>query len=517
MKRAPLADVLFVLLAASIVGWVAWDAFVFRLITHVPGSDYWEHSAVLRALIAEPWHPRHPLVVTDAGSPRFNPHFLLVALTARALHWGPIDAMALAAVFNAVLFAGGIFLFFRVYFRDAKASLYALVVFFGTWLAKAPHFSNVYKLSVFFSVAGYPSTAALALTLFALTLTTHLLRDPRERPGLLALSAVGWAYIYVTHPLTAMMAFTAALLLALTEPNVARRRRVWVALTLPAGLVLTGFWPYYPAFGMVMRGTVARVSERMATHAPTELHPFYAPSALYQIVGFALLGVPCLGYFVVVRKHLFVVLGALAMLGVFVVSAWFDVPLGHRFVLLAVFFLQIALVFLLLALTPTGASLPAWARRTWLRILGGAAVAGLLTLMAVTNVQAAVTRFQEFRGGVSPTVRAGRRIGQIAGDDAVILGEAQASWSLPTFGPRIVSPHHSNPLVPDTDQRRRDARRFFAPGVTDQERARILAQYRVTHVLFTARQGGSAERFVENRSALNELPYGLRLYTLEKK
>lgn len=515
MKRAPLADVLFVLLAAGLVGWVGWDAFVFRLITHIPGSDYWEHSAVLRSLITDPWHPRHPLLVTDAGSPRFNPHFLLIALAARALHFGPIDAMALAAVLNAVLFAGGVFVFFRVYFRDAKASLYALVVLLGTWLAKAPHFSNVYKLSVFFSVAGYPSTAAIALSLFALTLTILLLRDERTRPKLLALSAVGFAYVYITHPLTAMMSFTAAVLLAFTEPNVTRRRRFWVAGMVPAGLLLTGFWPYYPAFGMVMRGTAARVAQRMASPESAELHPFYEPSALVQIIGFAALGVPCFGYFVVVRRHLFVVLGTLAMLAVFIGSAWFDVPLGHRFVLLAVFFLQTALVFLLLALTPTGPVLPEWARRRWLRVLAAASVAGLLTLLVVTNVQAAVARFHEFRGGVSPPVRLGRRVGQLAGPNGVILGEAQACWSLPTFGPRVVSPHHSNPLVPDTEERRNDARRFFAPNLSEQERSRILVRYGVTHVLFTARQGGGAERFVERRGTLTELPYGSRIYALK--
>ena len=444
-------------------------------------------------------------------------NFLLVALVARALHFGPIDAMGLAAVLNAALFAGGIFLFSRVYFRDAKASLYALVVFLGTWLANAPHFSNVYKLSVFFSVVGYPSTAAIGLTLFGLTLTTVLLRGERVRPTLLALSAVGWAYVYVTHPLTAMMSFTAAVLLAFTEPNVAWRRRFWVAGMVPAGLVLTGFWPYYPAFGMVMRGTAARVAHRMASVEATEPHPFYEPAALAQIIGFAALGLPCFGYFVVVRRHLFVVLGTLAMLAVFIGSAWFDVPLGHRFVLLAVFFLQIALVFLLLALTPTGPVLPAWARRSWLRVVAAAGVAAFLVYHGVVNVQAAVARFHEFRGGLSQTVRLGRRIGQIATENGVILGDAQASWSLPTFGPRVVSPHHSNPLVADTDERRRDARRFFAPGVSDQERLRILAHYGVTHVLFTARQSGAAERLVERRGTLTELPYGYRIYALDAK
>lgn len=517
MKRALVSDVAFALLATAFVVSVAWDAFAFRLITHLPGSDYWEHTAVLRALIVDPWHPRHPLVVTDAGSPRFGPHFLLVALLARALHFGPIDAMALASVLNAILFVAGIFLFFRVYFRDALASLIGLVVMLGTWLDGAPHFSNVYKLAVFYSVAGYPSTAALGLTLLGLTLVVHLLRAEELRPKLLALSAFVWAYVYLTHPLTAMMSLTAAVLLAMTEPGVARKRRLWVAAMAPAGILLAVLWPYYPALGMVMKGTAARVSQRIASSDAGELHPFYSPAALFQIIGFALLAVPCFGYFVVVRRHLFLVLGTLAMLAVFVVAAFLDIPLGHRFVLLAVFFLQIGLVFLLLELTPRGASLPLWARRPALRLLAASATGALLVFLVVSNVRATEKRFGEFRGGRSHTVRLSHRIGQIAGPDGVVLGDAQTCWSVPTFGPRIVAPHHSNPLVPDTAERKLAVRRFYGYGITDAERMRTIERYHVTHVLFTARQTGPAERFAERNGSVTPLPNGLRLYTLRPR
>jgi len=516
VKRPAFSDVAFALLAAALVASVAWDAFVFRLVTHLPGSDYWEHTAVLRSLIADPWHPRHPLVVTDAGSPRFGPHFLLVALIARAVQFGPIDAMALASVLNAVLFVLGIFLFFRLYFQNRLASLYGLVVMFGTWLGDAPHFSNVYKLAVFYSVAGYPSSAALALTLLGLTLVVRLLRDERQRPGLLALSAAVWAYIYLTHPLTAMMSLTAAVLLAATEPGVPRQRRLWVAAMVPAGIVLAAFWPYYPALGMVMKGTAARVSHRIASSDNGELHRFYSASYLFQISGFALLAVPCFGYFVVVRRHLFLVLGTLAMLAVFVVSAFIDIPLGHRFVLLAMFFLQIGVVFLLLALTPRESPLPVWARRPPLRVAAAVGTGALLVFLVVSNVQAAVARFGEFARASHP-VRLSRRIGQIAGPDGVILGDAQTCWSVPTFGPRVVAPHHSNPLVPDTDERRLAVRLFYTYGMSDAERTRVIERYHVTHVLFTGHQSGPAERFSEQRGILYELPFGARLYALRPR
>jgi len=510
MKPSRLADLCFLVLAALILAAVTWDAFVFRLITHLPGSDYWEHTAVLRALIENPLHPRHPSIVTTAGSPRFGPHYLAVAVVAKMVRFGPIDAMALASVLNTALFLVGIFLFFRRYFADARASLYGLIVMFGSWLADSPHFSNVYKLSVFFSVAGYPSTSALAVTLLLLTLTLRLLRGVTAPPGLLGLAALGVAYVYVTHPLTAMMALTALVALAATEPGVARRRRVTIAAAVPAGILLACLWPYYPALGMVAGGTTERVGQALALRN-VPLHEFYSAPVLRQILGHALLAVPCLGFFVVVRRHLFVVLGTLAMLAVFVGSALVPVPLGHRFVLLAVFFLQVALVYLLLALTPRG---DAWPGHPRARLAAALGTGLFLAYLVVANVVEARERFAEFRGGLSPTVRIGRRVGQIARTSGVVLGDPLPSWSLPTFGPRIVALHHSNPLVPDTAERAQQVRRFFAPGTSNREREAILGRYQVTHVLFTARQGGSAERFVERRGEAFSLPGGLTLYAL---
>lgn len=508
------SDLLFGVLAIGILAWVAWDAFGVRLITYYPGADYWEHTAVLRALLENPWHPRHPAVVTQAGSPRFGPHFLLVALISRALRFDAIDAMSLSAVLNTALFLAGIFVFYRSYFRDRRASLYGLVVSFGSWL-DAPHFSNVYKLSVFFSDAGYPSTAGLALTLLLLALSLRVLRSERTLPALLALAAFGFAYLYITHPLTAMLGFCAAVVLAATEPDVPLRRRLWVAGTVPAGVALACFWPYYPALGMVVGGTAERVGHGLRTEGVTTLHKFYSPHELLQILGYSLLAVPCFGYFVVLRRHLFVVLGALAMLGVFAAGALFTVPLVHRFVLLAVFFLQVGLVFLLLALTPRAAGLPAWAKRPGLRVAAAVGTAVFLAFLTISNVISAAERFDEPRHGPSPVVRVGRRVGQIAGENGVVFADPLRSWSIPTFGPRIVALHHTNPLIRDSDDRKRDVKLFFSLPLTDEERSSMLEHYGATHLLFSPREVSSgALKYADAHGKATHVGSGLMLYTL---
>ena len=211
------ASTLFVLCALGIWGWISWEAAYVRMVTWEGGADYWEHSATLHALIENPWHPRHPHLSTDAGSPRFGPQFLLVALIARAVGWDAMQAMTLAAVLNTLLFLCGIRLFFRSYFRHPLAPLYGLLVMFGGWWVGF-HFSNVYSLPMLFLVASFPSTTALGLTLLGFALAVRVLRGQVARPRL-ALVAVGlWAgAVFIIHPLTAMMSLSGALVLAVSE------------------------------------------------------------------------------------------------------------------------------------------------------------------------------------------------------------------------------------------------------------------------------------------------------------
>jgi hypothetical protein len=519
MIRRYWPDFVFVLLALGILVAVGWDAFRFRLITYSPGADYWEHTAVLRALLDDPWHPKHPLIATDAASPRFGPQFLLVALLSRLLHYDAVDAMALGAVLNTVLLLGGIWWFFRGYFRDSRAALYGLVVFFGSWL-EAPHFSNVFKLKVYFSVAGYPSTAALAFTLLGLGLVVRLLRDPGHHPAGLAASAVIWAYVYVTHPLTATMGLPAAVLLAATEPGVARRERFWIGGSVCAGFLLSAAWPYYPALGMVLGGTVHRV-RGLDPESSAPQHEFYDRSHLYNILGYCWVSFLMLPYLWVRRQDVFAVLGALLMLAIFTASAFLPIPLGHRYLLLSVFFLQIALVRLLLNLTPRVATAAGWSSKLWLRAVAATGVCGLLLVMALTNISAARQLFARTLAGAhdkeSVTLRYARRVGELVGPRAIVLSTALASWPLPTFGPKIVTPLHKNPLIADADERRHAALHFFASRTSAAARDAIVAHYRVTHLLVPPRGVGAVSDYLRGRELLARLAGGFTLYAVDSR
>ena len=502
-------ELAYVALALGVWGWIVTEAFTTRSITYRPTSDYWEHTAALRSLLEDPLEPRNPQLATSASSPRFGPHFVLIALLARPFTDDPLDAMGLSSALNTALFVLGIYVFFRRYFADRLAPLFGLIVMFGSWF-DAPHFSNVYKLSVFFSTAGYPSTAALAITLLGFALTLFAAHHP-ERRWIFGLLAVIWGYVFLTHPLTAALSLSGAVLIAVTEPGLPLRRRLVLAALPVAGLALAALWPYYPAFQMVAHRTVDEVASDVAE----PLNQFYEWRTVRQTLGLAALGVPCILYLAVRRLRLFVVLGFASMIVPFLVGIYVQIPLRHRFILLAVFYLQIALVWLLLVFSGREAQLGTTTPQR--RYAGAAIAAGLLVYAAWSNLAAAAERFAELEPGGSPTVKVGRTIGRLAGDQAVVMAGRQASWAIPTFGPRVVSLLHENPLVPDEGDRQLAVEAFYAKeGVSSADRDAILQHYGVTHVLLPERRT-DLEPYLFSRGRPRSLPSGSRLFAITMK
>lgn len=519
------AIVLYAGLSMGIASWVSWEAFRVQAVTFDARTDYWEHSATLHALIENPWHPQNPHVVSAAGSPRFGPQFLLAALIARAFHFDAMAAMSLVAACNAWLLVGSIGLFFTTYFRDERAALYGIIVMFGSWW-HAWHFSNVYQLSVFFSVASYPSSTAIGLTLLGFWLAVHTLRTKRK-PGVLLGLLVAWALcVFVIHQLTAVMSLSGLGLLAVTEPAVPLRRRLEVIGTLIVGVGVAHFWPYFSPWQVLAGGHSSAqhwvqdsVQQAVQLDVKTRLHLFYRQNGLLNSLGLALVTIPALPYFLIRRERWFVALGALSMLVPFAVNAYIELPLGHRFILLAILYLQIGVVWLLLLLTPgSPQALPIFRYRA-AQVAGASIVFATLLIFGWHNLEAAQKELGKRRylaGPPSPLVSDMREVARLAGPNAVLLATAPVSWPVPTFGPKVLVLLHENPLIEDADERQAAVSRFFKQSTPNDERLEILRRYHVSHVLlFRERDGGRAlGRFLAERAEVHGVGHGFRLYTL---
>ncbi|HTA91150.1 MAG TPA: hypothetical protein VK745_16300, partial [Polyangiaceae bacterium] len=495
-----------------------------RSVTFEGGSDYWEHSATLHALMQKPWHPSNPHLVSLAPSSRFGPQFLLIALVARGLHLNVLGAMSLSAVANTLLFVLGIRVFFSTYFRHPLAPLYGLLVMLTGWW-HGFHYSNVYQLHVLFTVASYPSTTALGLSLLGFALAVRLLRAELARPKVaLAVLLLWTAAVFIIHPLTAMLTLSGTGLLAICVPKAGLRVRLELIATLVAGLIFARFWPYFSPWEVVRGGHGAAagwagdsLNQMADLHVKRTLHEFYHADGLIAALGMALLALLALPYFLIRRERWFVGFGALSMLLPFVVNVFVDLPLGHRFVLLAIVYLHIGVVWLLLKLTPSYEHAWPLFDRPWSKVAAACGIAALLVVFAVHSALLARDTLRNpkfYSRPESPVVSNMKAFADAAGQNAVVLASPLLSWPLPTFGPKVLVLYHYDPLVSDQTEREFYVARFLGRS-TDEQRAQILAHYGVTHVLLSRESSSGLLRFLDQHSTVRRVGTGYRLYTLD--
>jgi len=514
----------YFLLGGGVLAWVSWEACFVRSITYSPNADYWEHSAVLRVLLDDPWHPANPHLVSPASSPRFGPQFILIALLGRALKLDALGSMAASAILNTLLIVLGIYAFFRPFFRSQIAPVYAFLVFFCSWWQPLSY-SNVYQLSMFVRVASYPSSAAIGLTLLGFALVLHVLRSTSESLVGLGLVALWAACVLIVHQLTAMLSISGAGLLVFTEPEGSWRRRTELWLAIASGCVLARFWPYFSPWEVMAGGKSDAanwlrqgVQEAVQGKFVEQPHRMYEWTQLSNTLGLCLLGVIALPYFFLRRRRLFVGLGALSMLLPFVVNRFVDLPLGHRFLFLAIFYLQIAVVWLLLNLTPGSSEAWPMLGSPFRKLLARGLVVFTLAPFAVHNFASAASESVKGSRALpreSYYVRYARDAGRIAGKKAVILADSLISWPIPTFGPKVISLRHTNPLVPDERERAYSVLRFLTRPLSPDERRRIIDRYGVTHVLLRGKPRGPLSAFLSEQGASRHgLSAGYTLYAL---
>jgi hypothetical protein len=437
------------------------------------GQDFFEHAAVVRALIQDPWHPQHPLLAVDAPHAFFSPYALALALVARAVGADAVPTLVAAGVVNMIVFAAGLRQFVRACTSTESApaaATLALMFCVLLWGRDPWGWSGFFNLSALATVQPYPSTFAAGLTLWALAVAMHI---TPERRGGLAFVAVVSALLWVTHPLTGVVLVTGlAAVFVARAPRTPRaflvEAGIWAGAAALAFSVATR-WPYFPLLGLATDGNSAEY-DRVAGIL---YHGFFMRTwpAL-------LIGVPAFG---------------LAAVRSFRPSAWTTGERGRDVVVwLVVFFAALyvgglvtghlalgrVVSWLVLSLQICAALLIADAlgsagehtTKTWHAIAAASAVT--LVLVAIVVRSESHGGFVRTQSGTSRL--AGNILRNIVGGDDVVLSDLQTSFMLPTVTGKIVASMHTLFWVPDHDARRHELDVFFRPGTSDDERRAIL-------------------------------------------
>jgi hypothetical protein len=490
----------FWLMALTVIIFASANELFFQRYNFAFTGDYWEHTGVFSEWLKNLWQPGMPHVsgYEDGASARYMPYYLMLTAIGQVFSLTPVQIMSMAGITNVILLCFGIQYFFKHYFQKPLAPLFGLIVFFCFW-GTAWYWSNVYQLRNLVYTAGYPSTFTFALCLFSLGYITNMLRKQ-------SVSIVQWLSVavlsflmFVCHPLTGAFGIGAAGLLVLTHSDTTLKQRIKLIVALLVGFIATELWPYYSAIDIALGQTAKEshdwVGGALSKAASTEFsplarayylyysHPFYSPIDFVMSLGPALLGIPALCWLAYKRQQLFLTSGFILMMLPFCINLFIAIPLGHRFLLFAIIFLHIAIVWAFLNIYDYGSQYKKKIATAILLILAlsniywaGAELNGISYSPNLTKKQVkkdATTVSEKFE-----------ELKAIIPENAVVMAPLKTSWPLPTFLPaKTVGLFHGNPYVQNIGQRESDVKTFFAYNTSQHTSREIIERYKVTHII----------------------------------
>ncbi|MEC9375144.1 MAG: hypothetical protein VYA80_02090 [Pseudomonadota bacterium] len=511
----------FFLIASIIGAWLIWDAFTHPLVTYSLWADYWEHSAALTEWMRDILNPGNPHLSGEDSSARYIPNFLVLAALGNLFGWSAIELLSLSSIINYFLLVAGIYLFSKAYFQDPWAPFITFLVLFFVW--GVPWiWSNLYQLRSFFMVSSYPSTFVFGLSLISFWISLRFLRlQTRKIKGFLAISFLS-ALMFISHPLTAVFGIAGCCLLALIERDASPILRLQVIIFLLIGLFLASYWPYFSVWDVVLatsdiaddrtwqsfQGFSAMIER---AQSGDWWHVFYDPQQLVVALGPALFGLPICLWLLIKRKESFIILGAIFMILPYFINIFYQIALAHRFLLYAVFFLHLSIVWAILQQKNIWFELRL--KRNFLStdFLGCLVALCFLIVSFSTTVSLLLYDFKgqhlnqnlvwvdkrQFLPPDATVVDVYTELSTTLSESSIVIGNSKLTWILPTFKGKVVSlpENHENSLVPDEKDRIKAEMTFLDPLTNSSDRESIILQYNVSHAFIN--KNNSAPELIE--------------------
>lgn len=476
----------------------SWAAFNFQPGAYMNAGDFWEHSAALHAWLQDLWHPQSPHVSSDEGSPRYMPFFFVITVLSTLFGFTALQAMGTAGVVSITLFMIGNKLFSDRYFCNPWAAPIALLVLLSGW-GIGWYWSNVYQLRNIFYVISYPSFFVFSFGFIAYWWLLGLVKSATLPLWRLIVLALIVGILFSSHPPTGVAIIVTMGLMAIFANDVRLRRRVALLFVLSAGLLLVELWPYFSTWQITLGTSGGEsstwISREVSGTSVDYLRrarslywgdPFYQPRLVMLAFGPALLGIPMV-FYLLVRERNWLLFSGCAILSIpYLLNIFTPIPLGDRFLLFVIFFLHLSLVWFFLKAI-FGQRHSVWVRNTGI---------GLLTVMVLWNVGLAAGELWGYSLSVrnleihnrSKQQRAVvdymQAVANVVPSDAVIMAPTALAWPIPTFVGKVVSGHRLNPMIRDTEQRRKDVGTFFDADAALEDRQQIIKRHHVTHVLY---------------------------------
>ncbi len=435
--------------------------------------DFWETAATVREVSVNFFHPSNPILSLPGDtSPRFVPYTLFWGLFKKITHFGIFATMGIAGVTNYFIFIFGLYRFISKQFRIDSLPTYTFATMLLIW-GSGYTWANAYHLEMFFVTLPYVGFFAFGLSLNALYYLNCYCEENKWRD--LVYYSLLSMISFVTHPITGVFCFVAALALLLTCGHF--KRAVFLLGIVPLAFGISLIWPYFSYWHTFTNGVGQDWFES----------PLF--SGTIGALGSSVMGFSIVGIYALRGKYMFLLYGLLFCSFIYIISRFGGILIGGRFIFFSAFFLHLAIALYIkqnkiLSLKKIGDSF----RTDGLTIIVIFMLLAPSGIYRVKEMRKHIFRFHDgpsqiysYNSPAEPYLFLSKHLSY----SDVLLVDANEGWVVPAItGARVVAPQKLNPLiVEESNLRKRDVAKFFKSRLSSEDRIRLIAKYHVTHIL----------------------------------
>ena len=455
------------------------------------GTDFWEHTAALNELSHHLISPKNPQLLSDASSIRFVPYILILAVFKNITGLNVFTMMSLASIATFLIFSIGLYLFTTEYFNDKNQAFYTIIVMLFFW-GIGFGWSNEYSFRLLRLTLCYPSIFAFSLSFSGFYFILKYIKSKNLKYYFYSL-VLGFI-IFLSHPITGSFFFLAILLLVLSERSDVMTKLTVFGLPIIV-VILSCFWPYFPFIE-----TVSKTGSNLFFQTTT----FFTPTIIYRI-GPALIGLPIVLNCFIKKEYKFVYYGFFVFFLIYLFSyisttfgTNYNVTFGARYTFFFLFFLHLAIsrelrVRNLLSFS-TIKQVFCSSNENKKNLVNILLILILFSSIVFNVGWAYAEHFADrekdriiIHSYDYPSTHMDFNeynfLKENVGRYDVVMSDQRTSSLIPTFSGKAVCLIHTNPLIPDLDERLDDVETFFDTNTTSETRVKILRKYNVSYIL----------------------------------
>jgi hypothetical protein len=419
-------------------------------------GDYWEHSAVLKELIRDPWNPTHPIIRADIPHAFFSPYLTTLGIIGHYFAFSPFSMLSVMAMVNLGFLLFGLFLFIRIFFKKNAWNIYAPLLFLHlfAWGPQYWTYSSFFHFNTLHFVLPYPSTFAVGATFISAYLFaefTNLKLKGLIIPVIITLNSV----ILLTHPTTFIFLMVLYAGISIHHFNQSSKWGLFFFISTAACFVIAAVWPYYPFLDLL-------------TNQPSDSAFHLNSKVLYQNPILKILpAIPAL--FLFNQKDRLMIL-CVAMLTLIYIYGFITGQYGYGRV--------ISFIVLMLHLKLAEWITDSKVTRQKLIVL---VIVALLSLPYAYYVTKTFYR-QSILTGKKPFYDQFKILEKYLDEDDLVMTDRSSIRYIPAFGGRVTATVMPPYWIADNTKRLHDIERFFR---FSEGRRRMLSSYGVNYLLLT--------------------------------